>query len=94
MQVDTRPDTMTNIASYFQVSSDKLQRHYKHQVSGYKQWHQLSHAYSDAVTYRYSPGSNWLYWSWYRVAYPLASFKKSDSSWVNFEPSAIKEKSR
>jgi len=35
---------MTNIASYFQVSSDKLQRHYKHQVSGYKQWDQLSHA--------------------------------------------------
>ncbi len=44
MQVDTRPDTMTNIASYFQVSSDKLQRHYKHQVSGFKQWDQLSHA--------------------------------------------------
>ncbi len=44
MQVDTRPDTMTNIASYFQVSSDKLQRHYKHHVSGYKQWDQLSHA--------------------------------------------------
>lgn len=44
MQVDTRPDTMTNIASYFQVSSDKLQRHYKHQVSGYKEWNQLSHA--------------------------------------------------
>jgi len=44
MQVDTRPDTMTNIASYFQVSSDKLQRHYKHQISGYKQWDQLSHA--------------------------------------------------
>jgi len=44
MQVDTRPDTMTNIASYFQVNSDKLQRHYKHQVSGYKQWDQLAHA--------------------------------------------------
>jgi len=44
MQVDTRPDTMTNIASYFQVSSDKLQRHYKHHVSGFKQWDQLSHA--------------------------------------------------
>jgi transposase len=26
------------------VSGDKLQRHYKHQVSGYKQWVQLSHA--------------------------------------------------
>jgi len=35
---------MTNIASYFQVSSDKLQRHYKHHVSGFKQWDQLSHA--------------------------------------------------
>lgn len=44
MQVDTRPDTITNIASYFQVSSDKLQRHYKHHVSGFKQWDQLSHA--------------------------------------------------
>jgi transposase len=44
MQVDTRPDTITNIASYFQVSSDKLQRHYKHKISGYKQWEQLPHA--------------------------------------------------
>jgi transposase len=44
MQVDTRPDTMTNIASYFQVSSTKLQRHYKHEISGYKQWNQLCHA--------------------------------------------------
>lgn len=35
---------MTNIASYFQVSSDKLQRHYKHEISGYKQWDQLTHA--------------------------------------------------
>ena len=26
------------------MSGDKLQRHYKHQVSGYKQWEQLSHA--------------------------------------------------
>ena len=44
MQVDTRPDTMTNIASYFQVSSSKLQRHYKHQISVYKKWEQLTHA--------------------------------------------------
>ncbi len=44
MQVDTRPDTMTNIASYFQVNSSKLQRHYKHEISGYKQWDQLYHA--------------------------------------------------
>lgn len=44
MQVNTRPDTMSNIASYFKVDSQKLQRHYKHQVSGYKAWEQLSHA--------------------------------------------------
>ena len=44
MQVDTRADTMANIASYFQVSSDKLQRHYKHQVSGFKQWDQFNDA--------------------------------------------------
>jgi transposase len=44
MQVDTRPDTMSNIASYFKVDSRKLQRHYKHQISGYKTWDQLAHA--------------------------------------------------
>ena len=44
MQVDTRTDTMSNIASYFGVNSQKLQRHYKHKASGFKQWNQLSHA--------------------------------------------------
>lgn len=44
MQVDTRPDTMSNIASYYGVDSRKLQRHYKHEVSGFKQWVQLPHA--------------------------------------------------
>jgi transposase len=44
MQVDTRPDTMSNIASYYLVNSQKLQRHYKKEVSGYKDWKQLSHA--------------------------------------------------
>lgn len=44
MEVNTRPDTMSNIASYYQVNSQKLQRHYKHEVSGYKQWDQLPHA--------------------------------------------------
>ena len=44
MQVDTRADTISNIASYYQVNSQKLQRHYKHKVSGYKQWNQLPHA--------------------------------------------------
>ena len=44
MQVNTRPDTMKNIASYYGIVSQKLQRHYKHQVSGYKQWEQFEHA--------------------------------------------------
>lgn len=44
MQVDTRSDTMKNIASYYAVNGKKLQRHYKHKVSGYKQWDQLDHA--------------------------------------------------
>src|ERR1035437_3416786 len=44
MQVDTRTDTMSNIASYFGVNSQKLQRHYKRKVSGFKEWNQLSHA--------------------------------------------------
>ena len=44
MQVDTRPDTISNIASYFGVSSQKLQRHYKKKISGFKEWAQLSHA--------------------------------------------------
>lgn len=44
MQVDTRPDTMSNIASYYGVNNQTLQRHYKHKVSGFKEWNQLSHA--------------------------------------------------
>ncbi len=44
MQVNTRTDTMSNIASYYGVNSQKLQRHYKKKVSGYKQWNQLAHA--------------------------------------------------
>lgn len=35
---------MKNIASYYSVNGKKLQRHYKHKVSGYKQWDQLMHA--------------------------------------------------
>lgn len=35
---------MSNIASYFQVKSKTLQKHYKHQVSGYNQWEQKHHA--------------------------------------------------
>jgi transposase len=44
MEVATRPDTITNIASYYLVNSQKLQRHYKKKVSGFKDWQQLSHA--------------------------------------------------
>ena len=44
MQVDTRTDTMSNIASYYLVNSQTLQRHYKHKVSGFKQWNQLAHS--------------------------------------------------
>jgi transposase len=44
MQVDTRPDTMSNIASYYGINSRKLQRHYKNNVSGFHQWNQKSHA--------------------------------------------------
>lgn len=35
---------MSNIASYYGVNSQKLQRHYKHKISGFKDWQQLSHA--------------------------------------------------
>jgi len=44
MQVDTRTDTMSNIASFYGINSKKLQRHYKKQVSGYNDWEQKSHA--------------------------------------------------
>lgn len=59
MQVDTRPDTMKNIASYYCVNGKKLQRHYKHRVSGYREWGQLSHAeeyliYPENITERIS----------------------------------------
>ena len=35
---------MTNIASYYLVNSQKLQRHYKKRISGFKDWQQLNHA--------------------------------------------------
>ncbi len=35
---------MKNIASYYGINSHKLQRHYKHKVSGFKDWIQLPHA--------------------------------------------------
>jgi len=59
MQVDTRTDTITNIASYYLVNSQKLQRHYKKLVSGFKDWKQLTHAedylvYPENITDRLS----------------------------------------
>ena len=50
---------MSNIASYYGVDSQKLQRHYKHEVSGFKQWAQLPHAeeyliYPENITDRLS----------------------------------------
>lgn len=53
--MDTRLDTIANIASYFNVKSRTLQRHYKHLVSGFKNWDQLPHAedyllYPDNIT--------------------------------------------
>lgn len=35
---------MSNIASYFQVKSKTLQKHYNHQVGGYHEWEQKHHA--------------------------------------------------
>lgn len=35
---------MKNIASFYGIDSRKLQRHYKHGVSGYSQWAQFLHA--------------------------------------------------
>ena len=59
MQINTRPDTMKNIASYYGVSSQKLQRHYKKEVSGYEAWDQRLHAdeyliYPENITARLS----------------------------------------
>lgn len=44
MEVNTREDTMSNIASFYGVDAQKLRRHYKYEVSGFKQWDKLSHA--------------------------------------------------
>ena len=57
--MDTRPDTISNIASYYGIKTKTLQRHYKHQVSGFKEWEQLSHAedyliYPDNISDRLS----------------------------------------
>lgn len=35
---------MSNIASYYHIKAKTLQRHYKHKVSGFKEWNQGTHA--------------------------------------------------
>ena len=55
MGINTRADTISNIAGYYGVDAQKLRRHYKYQVSGFTQWDQLPHAehyciYPDNVT--------------------------------------------
>lgn len=50
---------MSNIASYYGVEAQKLQRHYKKRVSGYLSWDQLPHAedyllYPENVTHKLS----------------------------------------
>jgi transposase len=59
MQVATRTDTMSNIASYYGVNSEVLRRHYKQKVSGFKEWVQIGHAdkylvYPENITSRLS----------------------------------------
>jgi transposase len=42
--VETREDTIGNIASYYAVKGDVLRRHYKKKSSGFDQWGQKEHA--------------------------------------------------
>jgi len=42
--VETRQETMSQIAFYQGVKPDTLRRHYKKKISGYKQWEQKEHA--------------------------------------------------
>lgn len=44
MEINTREDTISNIASYYGIDAQTLRRHYKHEVSGFKEWEQLPHA--------------------------------------------------
>lgn len=44
MEINTREDTISNIASFYGVEAQKLRRHYKYKVSGFKRWDKLSHA--------------------------------------------------
>jgi len=44
MQLNLFPIGSRQVNSYYGVNSQKLQRHYKHKISGFKDWKQLSHA--------------------------------------------------
>jgi transposase len=57
VQVENREDTISNIASYYCVKANLLQRHYKKKISGFKQWEQLNHA-EDYLIYPQNIGEN------------------------------------
>lgn len=44
VQVEPREDTISNIASYYSVQANLLQRHYRKKISGFKDWEQLNHS--------------------------------------------------
>ena len=44
--VETREDTVKNIAGYYKIKADKLLRHYKEHGSDFKNWEQKIHAES------------------------------------------------
>ena len=46
VQVETREDTITNIASFYNIGSEVLRKHYKHKVSEYSNWSQKKHSES------------------------------------------------
>lgn len=41
--MDTRVDTISNVASFYNIPSGKLNRHYKKYSSGFTDWEQLQH---------------------------------------------------
>jgi transposase len=43
VQVETREHTMTTIASFFNINSEVLRKHYKHKISDFSQWPQREH---------------------------------------------------
>ncbi len=43
VQVENRPDTMSNICSYYGVDPDVFRKHYKKRLNGFKDWDQFKH---------------------------------------------------